>query len=1125
MFGIVMPDRRGKILVWAFQEPGEVMALHGLLPLLRQQRSYRQALDALRQHRHPWVVGPAGSEKAYLLAALAEDLPLPRPGAVLLITPSHDAAERLYDDLLTFAPELEGISSVFPRWDHARLDGEQPLPQIVGERLGILLRLLEGSPSWIIAPVSALLRTVPTVADFGTLSVRLAPHDRRDRDAVLAFLAEGGYTRVDLVDARGQFAIRGGILDVFPPHLDTPVRAEWFGDEIDSLRAFDPQTQRSTQPVGQALLTPAAERGGPATVLDYLPAGSLLVLDEPDELQRQARALAEDAPPGSLLSWDEMTHRAKTTNHIRLSALHASERAATEVEIRFAGVEAFAGQMTLLARSLEQWQTEGQRIIVATAQGQRIQEILADHGLTALIPSDGSEVPEPGQVAIVSAPLSRGFRLNDAALVVVSDSEIVGWRRRRRKLRFREGVRLYSWTDLSPGDFVVHVHHGIGLYRGMVRLLLQGAERDYLQVEYAHGDRLYVPTDQIDLVQRYIGVEGQQPKIHRLGGAEWEREKSRVKEATQQLARELLQLYARREAVPGHAFSPDTPWQQELEATFEFEETPDQWLAIQDVKRDMESSKPMDRLIAGDVGYGKTEVALRAAFKAVMDGHQVAVLVPTTILAQQHYNVFLKRLATYPIKVEVLSRFQSRREQRHVIEGVAAGTVDVVIGTHRLLQKDVQFKRLGLIIVDEEHRFGVKHKEQLKQLRSRVDSLTLTATPIPRTLHMSLVGLRDMSVMETPPDARLPILTEIRPYEDDLVREAILRELDRGGQVYVVHNRIETIERAARRIRNLVPTAAVAVAHGQMPEERLEQVMLDFLGGRFNVLVSTTIVEIGLDIPRVNTIVIEDAHLLGLSQLYQLRGRVGRSDRQAFCYLLYPKGAGLTEEAHQRLQAMREFVELGSGFKLAMRDLEIRGAGNLLGPEQHGQLAAVGFELYSRLLDEAIRELRGQIIDDAPEVTLDLGADAYLPEAYVPDEGQRMAVYRKMAAARTEEDADEVAAEVTDRYGPPPPAASTLLQIVRLRTLARRAGVASVAREGDRITIKPAASWSLTGDEEATLLGQFGGRLTSSGSILRLRASGPGLTDVDLLTQVLQALARQTRRREPVGVAPEAPPR
>src|SRR5437773_2006911 len=1023
------------------------MTLYDLLPLLRQQEPYNRLFDAVRRGSHPWVVGPAGAEKAYLLAALAEDLAVPGAvagseqgrGAVLLVTPSHDAAERLHDDLLTFAPSLAGAISVFPQWDALRTDGERPAPQTVGERTAVLLRLVDDPPPWIIAPVSALLRLVPSPDDLRASMRRIRQGEHSDREAMVSFLAAIGYERMELVEARGQFAVRGGILDVFPAHLDVPVRAEWFGDEIESLREFDPTTQRSTRSIPAALLTSVREAGGNATVLDYLPPSSVLMLDEPDELQRQARTLWEHAAPATLVSWEDLLRRAHATVRLSLSALHAAENVKAEIPMRFTGVEAFGGQMKLLARALEEWQAKGQRIVVATTQAQRMREILTDHGVSALATGESATLPEPGTVAVINAPLSRGFQLDAAALVVVSDSEIVGWRRRRRKLRFREGIRLYSWTDLTTGDLVVHIHHGIGIYRGMVRLLLHSAERDYLHLEYAQGDRLYVPTDQINLVQRYIGVEGQQPKIHRLGGAEWEREKKRVKEAAQEMARELLQLYAVRETVPGHAFSADTPWQQELEATFEFEETPDQWLAIQDVKRDMEAPKPMDRLIAGDVGYGKTEVALRAAFKAVMDGKQVAVLVPTTILAQQHYNVFLKRLAAYPVKVEVLSRFRSRLEQRRVIDGVAAGTVDIAIGTHRLLQKDVRFAKLGLVIIDEEQRFGVKHKEQLKQLRRSVDVLTLTATPIPRTLHMSLVGLRDMSVMETPPDARLPIMTEIRPQAEETTREAILRELDRGGQVYVVHNRVETIERAAR---------------------------------------------------------------------------------QAYCYLLYPRGAPLTDEARQRLQAMQEFVELGSGFKLAMRDLEIRGAGNLLGPEQHGHLAAVGFELYSRLLDESIRELRGQIVEEAPDATVDLGVDAYLPESYIPDEGQRMAMYRKMAAVRTPEEADEVAEEIADRYGPPPSQAVNLQRIVRLRALARDAGVAAISREQDRIALKRAAGWSLTADEEAALLRQFGGRLTAGAGILRLRPSGPGLADADTITEVLQALAHHARRQEPAGIAP-----
>ena len=1108
------------------------MALTGLLPLLRQLPNYKQLLSAVRTGRRPWAVGPTGSEKAYLLAALADDLGLPSAGTVLVITPSRDAADRLHDDLLAFLPALERDLFLFPRWDVLPFDQGPPAPAIAGERQAVLTRLLDGPAPWIIAPVAALLRKLPPPEELRASAYRLANEERGDRESLLTFLAASGYERVDLVVAKGQFAVRGGIVDLYSPHTDVPVRIEWFGDEIESLRSFDPETQRSTESVGTAMLLPVTERGGGATLLDYLLPSSLLVLDEPTDLERQARTLIQSAQESGagqstepdafqsapFFEWEELLARSHSVAQVAFSSLHAPGEAIEEVPVRFGGVEAFAGQMKLLARAMEQWQTEGRRIVIATSQAQRITEILKDHGLPVAVISALDTVPSPGQVVATAAPLSRGFQLEPASLVVVTDSEIVGWRRRRRKFRFREGVRLFSWTDLTPGDLVVHIHHGIGSYRGLVRLLLHGAERDYLNLEYAQGDRLYVPTDQIAMVQRYIGVEGQQPKIHRLGGAEWEREKKRVKEAAQQLARELLVLYASRETAPGHAFSADTPWQHELEASFEFEETPDQWLAIQDVKRDMETPKPMDRLVAGDVGYGKTEVALRAAFKAVMDGKQVAVLVPTTILAQQHYNVFLKRLAAYPIRVEMLSRFRSAREQRRIIEEVAAGTVDVVIGTHRLLQKDVRFKALGLVIIDEEQRFGVVHKEKLKQLRTTVDVLTLTATPIPRTLHMSLVGLRDMSVMETPPDARLSIATEIRLYDDGLVRAAVLRELDRDGQVYVVHNRVETIERAARRIRSMVPEAKVAVAHGQMPEAKLEQVMMDFLGGRSNVLVCTTIVEIGLDIPRVNTILIEDAHLMGLSQLYQLRGRVGRADRQAYCYLLYPRGVNLTEEAHQRLQAMREFVELGSGFKLAMRDLEIRGAGNLLGPEQHGQLAAVGFELYSRLLDEAVRELRGQMIEEAPDATIDLGVDAYLPETFIDDEGQRVAGYRKLAAARTVEDTEAVAGELADRYGALPEQAANLVEIVRLRALARDAGVAAITREKGRIIIKPAAAWTLSAEEAGRLSAQFGGRLTVTAGSLHLRTgSNRFADDAEWIRQALLTLARLVRRREPVA--------
>jgi transcription-repair coupling factor (superfamily II helicase) len=681
-------------------------------------------------------------------------------------------------------------------------------------------------------------------------------------------------------------------------------------------------------------------------------------------------------------------------------------------------------------------------------------------------------------------------------------------------MRFlRDGERLASWADLAPGDLIVHLHHGIGRYRGLITMTLDGGDREYLLLEYAGEDRLYVPTDQIHLVQRYIGAEGGAPVIHRLGGAEWEREKRRVKEATREMAATLLALYAARASVPGHAFGPDTPWQREMEALFPYQETPHQRQAIEDVKRDMESPKPMDRLVAGDVGYGKTEVALRAAFKAVMDGKQVAVVVPTTVLAQQHYGVFSERFAKFPVTVEMISRFRMPVEVKDTLTRVAAGQVDVLIGTHRILSKDVKFRNLGLVVIDEEQRFGVIHKEHLKQLRKTVDVLTLTATPIPRTLHMSLAGLRDMTVMETPPEARLPIQTEIRAESDELVREAILRERDRGGQTYVVHNRVESIERAARRIRALVPGVRIGVAHGQMPEERLEQVMLDFLGGRFDVLVCTTIVEIGLDIPSVNTIIIQDAHLMGLAQLYQLRGRVGRADRQAYCYLLYPPTVPLTTDAEQRLRAMAEFVELGSGMGLAMRDLEIRGSGNILGPEQHGHVAAVGFDLYCRLLDEAIREARGEIVEEQRDPTLELGVNALLPPAYVTDERERMAYYRRLASARAPADLDALVAELEEQYGPPPPEAGSLLDAVRLRIAARAAGVMSITRQDSRFVVRFGEGTAFDEHMQLQLRLAVGGRAQVTPTGLVVRAVGRSFTDQSAALGELLALVGRVSSR------------
>jgi transcription-repair coupling factor (superfamily II helicase) len=1067
-----------------------------------------------------------GAEKAFLLAAVLTDPELAAETAVLIL-PSRDAAERLADDLSLFAPHLGERVSLSSSWDGAPSGQAQPFDAVV-ERRALLERLSSGTPTVALLPVSAFLRRLPSPERMRAEGQRVARGERLDREAFLQMLTGYGYERLPLVDAPGQMAARGGIIDLFPP-AGGPYRIELFGDEVESLREFDPASQRSVREVAEVTLLPLTDRDTAedltSTLFDFLPLETLLILDEAPELIQQARTLHEQPGPQALsLPWATMAAHLEDRRQLALSVLRSAAQGYEEISLPFSGMEAFGGQTHLLARALQEWVAQGRRVVVATAHPHRVGEILRDHALEVPTVAEVRTAPEPGTITAVQAPLSRGFTYQAAALAVVTDGEILGWRRRRARLRFhRGGGRIGSWTDLDPGDYVVHLHHGVGLYRGLVHLTLNGSERDYLLLEYAQSDRLYVPVEQIDLVQRYIGVQGQSPKIHTLGGAEWEREKTRVRASARELAGELLTLYAARETASGFAFSPDTPWQHDLEAAFQFEETPDQWQAIQDVKRDMEASKPMDRLIAGDVGYGKTEVGVRAAFKAVMDGKQVAVLVPTTILAQQHYDVFLQRLTSYPITVEVLSRFRTPREQRRVLAGVAAGTVDVVIGTHRLLQKDVAFRDLGLVIIDEEQRFGVEHKEKLKQLRQQVDVLTLTATPIPRTLHMSLAGLRDMSVMETPPEARLPIQTEIREYEDALMQEAILRELRRGGQVYVVHNRVQTIERAARHVARLVPEARIAVAHGQMPEEKLERVMMDFLGGRYDVLMCTTIVEIGLDIPQVNTVIIQDAHLMGLAQLYQLRGRVGRADRQAYCYLLYPRGEKLTPEAEQRLVAMQEFVELGSGIKLAMRDLEIRGAGNLLGPEQHGHVAAVGFDLYCRLLDQAIRESRGEMVDDAPEPTIDINVDAYLPPDYVADETQRMTLYRRLGAIQTLEATDRLADEVRDRFGQIPSPAAHLFQAVRLRVLAKRVGASAVVREDGHVTIRLRSAAHLTEPVQRRLRTAYGRRIHVTPALIAIQTQAPHFTEqVGEVRDLLETVARSTRQRaeEPLGATP-----
>jgi transcription-repair coupling factor (superfamily II helicase) len=783
---------------------------------------------------------------------------------------------------------------------------------------------------------------------------------------------------------------------------------------------------------------------------------------------------------------------------------------------------AFQGRLNLIVDELSRWRRDGYRIVLMVADPDRVAGLrqgLAEQGIPAQALGEVADLPGRGQVFIAPGRLRQGFAWPVMRLVVLGDAEIYGGVKRARRLKIaREGGKVASFSDFREGDYVVHIHHGIGRYLGMKQLEVGGVKKDYLLLQYAGQDRLYVPVDQVFLVQKYVGAEGHVPRLYRLGGNEWHKVKSRVQEAVRQMAEELLELYARREAIPGYAFSPDTPWQQEFEENFPYTETPDQLKAIAEVKADMEQPRAMDRLLCGDVGYGKTEVAMRAAFKAVMDSKQVAVLVPTTILAQQHYNTFQARFAPFPVKVAVLSRFSTPGEQKRIVRALRRGEVDIVIGTHRLLSGDVAFKDLGLVIIDEEQRFGVAHKEKLKKLRYSVDVLTMTATPIPRTLHMALAGARNLSLIETPPEDRFPVQTYVVEYSPEMVREAIRRELDRGGQVYFIHNRVADIDRFAYHIQQLVPEARVGVGHGQMDEKELEKVMLDFIEGSYDVLVCTTIVENGLDIANVNTLIVDESDSFGLAQLYQLRGRVGRSNRLAYAYFTYRQDKVLGEIAEKRLAAIREFTAFGSGYKIALRDLQIRGAGNLLGPEQHGHLLAVGFDLYCQLLEEAVQKLklqRGEALPAAaPAATpamapVELMVDTFLSDEYIPDAALKMEIYQRMMAARELDEVNDIAGEMVDRYGRLPAAAQNLLGLARVRLLAQEIGVTGVQQKGKEVELKFGQHHHLRGEKLLQLTQFFPRKLSfSSAGGLTIRVRAAGLDQQGLLALLEDVLTR-----------------
>jgi transcription-repair coupling factor (superfamily II helicase) len=1066
------------------------------------------------QSRPVAVPEPARALFAATLAATTARRP------VLLAVPTAVDAERLAGDLREYLGH--DAVELFPAWETLPFERVSPATETMGRRLRVMWRLRRGGahvPAAIVAPVRALVQRLgPHVEDVEPVVVRRGM--QLDRDELVARLVARGYRREYQVEARGEVATRGSIVDVFPATADHPVRIDLWGDEVDRLSEFSVADQRSTHDVDDAWIFPVREllpteevrararellatrpwgreqwerlaEGGTFDGMeswlpwltadehllpDLLPPSALVVLVEPRRLRDRAQELLdEEAALAQALAttWGAAIDDAGTPRlSLPFDRLLAHTKAQTvpllaapdTPETPLLAASAFdpvVGDVEGLARRLGGLRADGFRVVVA-AEGSgskaRIEQMLLDENVS---------------VEVVVAALDRGLVLPAVKLAIVAEADLTGRRRVHRRPRGpRRGADHYE--GLAPGDFVVHRVHGIGKYLGMETREMFGITRDRLVVEFKGGDRVYVDSDDIGLIRKYTG--GEEPKLSKMGGADWEKTRARVRKAVRDIAGQLVVLYRRRLATPGHAFPPDSPFEKQIEDSFPYEETPDQARAIDETKADMERPVPMDRLVCGDVGYGKTEVALRAAAKAVFAGKQVAILVPTTLLASQHGQTFRERFANYPVRVEVLSRFLGAKEQAEVVAGLAGGTVDIVIGTHRLLSQDIAFKDLGLLVVDEEQRFGVQHKERIKEWRTSVDVLTLTATPIPRTLELSLTGIRDLSLVNTPPEDRQPILTYVNEYDERAVSEAIRRELLREGQVLYVHNRVHDIDHVADDVKRLVPEARVAVAHGQMDEGHLERVVQEFWEREHDVLVCTTIVESGLDMPTVNTLVVDRADMLGLAQLYQLRGRVGRRGQRAYAYLLYPRDRALTEEAYERLKTIGEFTELGSGFKIAMRDLEIRGAGNLLGAEQSGHIAAVGFDLYVEMVTEAVGELTGAPPEERLEVQIDVPVTAHLPRDYVARDDVRMEAYRRLAAVTSNADVDDVRAEWEDRYGPPPPAAEALLDVARLRAAALRLGIRAISVQKGRARID---GWQLRKSQEVRL-----GRLVARAQVL-----------------------------------------
>ncbi|MBL4936909.1 transcription-repair coupling factor [Clostridium sp. YIM B02515] len=1170
------------------------MRLKGLMQPLKQSKEFEEIINAVEKRRYPiGVFGLSESARGYLIHGVYDELDKP----FLILTHNDVEAKNLYEDLNLYIPNV----FYFPTKEVVFYNIDAISGDLRWERLKVIREMSKKSKKIIVASIESLAQKYIPFELYKEYTFKYSVSDTLNINELNEKLIQAGYERVDVVEAKGQFSIRGGIMDIYPPLGALPYRIELFGDEIDSIRTFNTESQRSIEKVKSIEIFPAKEMilnrenilkasadieedlklvlaslkskknkeamekinsiikgnleslkeswsfetiesylpyfyNNTSSFLDFFQDGFVVIDDvqrcqgkldsvyfEFEENYKSFLQLGNILPKqGNLLvPKEELLEKLTYSNVLTLNSIPKSTKIlAPRAIISFTQITLhnYHGQLDLLIEDIKDKKARGFRTVILSGtrpRGERLVATLRDRGIESSYSDIVNDIAL-GQVVITFGNQLRGFEYPDLKVCVISDKEVFGEAKRKKTSKPKKGVsKIKSFTELKVGDYVVHTNHGIGVYRGIKQLELQGHIKDYLQLSYDSGDMLYVPVDQLDLVQKYIGQEGKNPKINKLGGTEWAKAKSKVKKSIEEIAEDLVKLYAVRATLKGHSFSKDTVWQKQFEEEFPYDETPDQITAIEDIKRDMQSDKPMDRLLCGDVGYGKTEVAIRAAFKAVMDGKQVAFLVPTTILAEQHYNNFVQRFSDFPVKVDMVSRFRTAAQQKATLKAVKEGNVDILIGTHRLLSKDLQFKDLGLLIIDEEQRFGVTHKEKLKEFRKNIDVLTLSATPIPRTLHMSLVGVRDISVIETPPEERYPIQTYVVEFNDQLIRDAIMREINRGGQVYFVYNRVETIRDTASYLHKLVPEARIAVGHGQMSEKELEGVVIGFVKNEYDILVSTTIIETGMDIPNVNTIIINDADKMGLSQLYQLRGRVGRSNRIAYAYLTYRKDKILTEVAEKRLKAIKEFTELGSGFKIAMKDLEIRGAGNMMGSAQHGHMAAIGYDLYCRMLEDMVKLIKGEIDKEPIETTVELKVDAFIPVDYISDEMQKIEVYKKIAAISSFEDMIEIQDELIDRFSDIPPSVENLINIAYIRSIGKQFGIEEIKQKGNELLFQFESNDYIKGDLVNALIGKYNRNISFKNDKKPIIAFKLG----DLKQEELIARSREIMENIKAGVA------